>query len=55
MRGNFSPYHVLSNLAQLYDTINCVNKWYVQHAGNSISRIYISIIELINDFVVNHA
>ena len=50
MRGNFSFYHVLSNLAQLYDTINYVNKWYVQHASNSISKIYVSIIELINKF-----
>ena len=45
MRGNFSFYHVLSNLAQLYDTINYVNKWYVQHASNSISKIYVSTNE----------
>ena len=45
MRGNFSFYHVLSNLAQLYDTINYVNKWYVQHASNSISKIYVSTLE----------
>ena len=41
MRGNFSFYHVLSNLAQLYDTINYVNK----HASNSISKIYVSTNE----------
>ena len=50
MRGKFLLYHVQSNLAQFYDTINCVNKWYMQHASNSISNIEISIIELINKF-----
>ena len=52
MRGKFLLYHVQSNLAQFYDTINCVNKWYMQHASNSISNIEISIIELINKFYI---